>query len=161
MLSTGGARSGSPLFLLDGMDVGYEGIAAIPLSMIERVDVVSQETAYVIFGEKGYNGAISFTTKDDWGSTSGKVYHSVNVSFKGYTEPRVFYSPKHHAKLESDYKPDLRTTLFWEPNIKLENNKEVLLNYFNADNPSKVKVIVEGITTNGIPVTATTEYEVK
>jgi hypothetical protein len=73
----------------------------------------------------------------------------------------IFYSPKHHTTLLSDYKPDLRTTLFWEPNIKLENNKDLFLNYYNIDNPSKVKVIVEGITTTGIPVTAKTEYEVR
>ena len=69
--------------------------------------------------------------------------------FRGSVNLRIFYSPKHHTKLESDYKPDLRTTLFWEPNIKVENNRDVLLNYFNADNPSRVKVIVEGITTAG------------
>ena len=58
-------------------------------------------------------------------------------------------------------KPDLRTTLLWEPNIKVENNKAAVLNYYNSDNPSKVNVIVEGITSRGIPVTGFTEYEVK
>jgi hypothetical protein len=43
----------------------------------------------------------------------------------------------------------------------VENNKDVILNYYNGDNPSKVKVIVEGITTGGIPVRGITEYEVK
>ncbi|MGD0755477.1 MAG: hypothetical protein ABR927_10500 [Bacteroidales bacterium] len=89
------------------------------------------------------------------------VFHSVNIKFPGYNETRVFYSPKHHSTLLSDYKPDLRTTLFWEPNIKMRNNKDLFLNYYNTDNPSKVKVIVEGITTNGIPITGETEYEVR
>jgi hypothetical protein len=80
---------------------------------------------------------------------------------KAIIEPRVFYSPIHHTSLEKDYKPDLRTTLFWEPNIELEENKVVVLNYFNADNPATVRIIVEGITSNGVPVTGITEYEVK
>lgn len=35
------------------------------------------------------------------------------------------------------------------------------LNYYNADNPAIVKLIVEGITSTGIPVTGKAEYEVK
>jgi hypothetical protein len=43
----------------------------------------------------------------------------------------------------------------------VENNKNVFLNFYNADNSSIIRVTVEGITTNGIPVTGKTEYEVK
>ena len=50
--------------------------------------------------------------------------------------------------------------MFWEPNIKVENNKNIFLNYYNGDSPSKVEVIVEGITTTGVPVTGRTEYTV-
>lgn len=35
------------------------------------------------------------------------------------------------------------------------------LNYYNADNPAIVKLIVEGITSTGIPVTGKAKYEVK
>jgi hypothetical protein len=148
------------LILLDGMPVEYDGIAAIPVSMIERVDILGYIEGYRSFGQAGGAGVISFTTKSDWGSTSVN-YHSVNVKFSGYNESRIFYSPRHHNTLEKDFKPDLRTTLFWEPNIKVESNKNCLLNYYNADNLSKVKVIVEGITTAGIPVAGKMEYEVK
>lgn len=162
LFSLGGellSHQGSPLFLLDGMPVDFEGIATLPVSLIERIDIVNN--AYGMFGQKGKYGAISYTTKNDWGSTHSPYYHSANIKFSGYNEPRIFYSPKHHTTLESDYKPDLRTTLFWEPDISIENNKEIVLTYFNADNSSRVKVVIEGITTAGIPVTGTTDYEVK
>jgi hypothetical protein len=93
--------------------------------------------------------------------TGTDKYYSVNTKISGYNEPRIFYSPKHYSKLESDYKPDLRTTIFWEPNISVENDKDFFLNFFNADNPSKVKIVIEGITTTGVPVTGKAEYEVK
>jgi hypothetical protein len=51
--------------------------------------------------------------------------------------------------------------LFWEPNIEIENNKNIILNYYNSDNSSTVKVTIEGITSDGIPITASTKYEVK
>jgi hypothetical protein len=142
------------------MPVEYDGIGAIPVSMIERVDILGYIEGSRLFGARGGKGVISFTTKSDWGSTSIS-YHSVNVKISGYNESRIFYSPRHHNTLEKDFKPDLRTTLFWEPNIKVESNKNCSLNYYNADNASKIKIIVEGITSKGIPVTGKTEYEVK
>jgi hypothetical protein len=174
-----GHRLSNPLYLLDGNRVPKEQIEALPVSWIERIDVVNEFASNEamrspVVGELvwdksgvpkssfGYSdGAISIILKDDKDLVNNPVFHSVNVKFSGFDEPRIFYSPKHHSALESDYKPDLRTTLFWEPDIKAVNNKDVFLNYFNADNPSKVKIVVEGITTSGIPVTAKTEYEVK
>ena len=152
-------HQGSPLFLLDGLQVGYDEIAILPVSLIERIDIVFN--AYGMYGESGKYGAISYTTRNDWGSPHAPFYHSSNIRFTGYNESRVFYSPKHHATLESDYKPDLRTTLFWEPNIKVKNNEDFFLNYYNSDNSSAIRVTVEGITADGIPVTGTTEYEVQ
>jgi hypothetical protein len=153
----------NPLTMLDGMEVKYDAIAAIPISWVERIDVLCPIRGELEWGEiKGGNGVVSILLKSDalWSSTI-PTYHSVNKSITGYNEPRIFYSPKHHSSLKADKKPDLRTTLFWEPNIEIENNKNVILNYYNSDNSSTVKIAIEGITSDGIPITASTEYEVK
>jgi hypothetical protein len=158
-----GLSYNNPLILLNGMNVGWEGIVSLPIEWIERVDGLRPgSAAAAAWGERGKGGVISVITRTDAPSDVKKyVYHSANIRLSGYKEPRIFYSPKHHTTLESDYKPDLRTTLFWEPNIKLETEKTFFLNYFNADNSSTVKIIVEGITSTGIPVTGKAEYEVK
>jgi hypothetical protein len=154
---------GQPSFLLDGVPVTYDVISSISASEIDRIDVIKPGADASIFGMRGANGVISVITRsvDTYTYTDRPVLYSANIKFSGYNEPRIFYSPKHSSTLETDYKPDLRTTLFWEPNIKVENNKDLYLNYFNADNSSTIKVIVEGITADGIPVTGETEYEVR
>jgi hypothetical protein len=162
-------RMQNPLFMIDGMKVSVENIVDFPVSFVERIDVLDNLASIAVFGSLGgidpiepIDGVISIITREGAPLKSGsQSYSTANIRFTGYNEPRIFYSPKHYTKLESDYKPDLRTTLYWEPDIKVENNKDLFLNYFNADNSSKVKVIVEGITTSGIPVTGITEYEVK
>jgi len=163
----------NPLYLIDGVKASKDDVKALPMKWVERIDVLKTMAAYSIFGYSAVSsdprdttsgemdGVISIILRNDFADYSSPAYHSVNVNFSGYNEPRIFYSPKHHETLESDYKPDLRTTLFWEPNIKVENNKYVFLNYYNADNPSTIKIIVEGITTEGIPLTGKAEYEVK
>jgi hypothetical protein len=159
----GGLAYNNPILLLDGMEVQWDDIAYLPVDWIERFDGLTPGSAAAnAFGSRGAGGVISIITRTGAPvSFNSHVFHSANIKFSGYNESRIFYSPKHHTTLDKDYKPDLRTTLFWEQNIRLENNKDFFLNYFNADDPSSVKVTVEGITTSGIPVTAKTEYEVK
>jgi hypothetical protein len=152
----------NPLTMLDGMEVGPDAFSFLPVSWVERIDVLCPITGEMVWGGRGGNGVVSILLKSDaYFRGTSIVYHSVNKSITGYNEPRIFYSPKHHSSLETDKKPDLRTTLFWEPNIEIENNRNVTLNYYNTDNSSTVKITVEGITSDGIPVTASTEYEVK
>jgi len=150
----------NPIFLLDGMVVDWESVAFLPIEWVERVDMLDPRHGELIWGDRGKDGVISVITKP-WSEKNNKLYHSVNVNIRGYNEPRVFYSPKHRTTLEKDYKPDLRTTLFWEPNIKLEMNKEVSLNFFNADAQATISIIVEGLTSDGIPVTGKTEYSIR
>jgi hypothetical protein len=173
-----GHRLLHPIYMIDGNRVPKSDVEALPISWVERIDVVDNDVSFaalrtVVEYEDvdslgrpthsfGYaDGAISIILKDDKDIINNSVYHSVNVKFSGFSEPRIFYSPQHHTSLQSDYKPDLRTTLLWEPNLRLENNKDLYLNYYNADNSATIKINVEGITTTGIPVTGTAEYEVK
>jgi hypothetical protein len=170
-----------PVYMIDGVRVSLDEVKALPISFVERIDVVDKNQAALMAlrtivetevldsiglpggWTKNYSdGAISIILKDPNDPVFNNLqFHSVNRKISGYYEPRIFYSPKHHTTLESDYKPDLRTTLFWEPNIKIENNKDCTLNYYNTDNSSTINIVVEGITSDGIPVTGKAEYQVK
>ena len=62
----------------------------------------------------GYaDGAISIILKDDKDIVNKSVYHSVNVKFSGFSEPRIFYSPQHHTSISNpDYKPQSENNSF-------------------------------------------------
>lgn len=159
----GGLAFNNPLILFEGMEVSWEDIEYLPVDWIERFDCLRPGSpAAAAWGERGKGGVISIISRTGASESDNlPAYHSANIKFSGYSEPRIFYSPKHYTKLESDYKPDLRTTLLWEPDIRLENKKALFLNFYNGDNPSIVRVTVEGITSTGIPLSGSTEYEVK
>jgi hypothetical protein len=163
----------NPLYMIDGMKVPKDNVDGLTLSWVERIDVLKNPNSYFgTFGNmsapgdtakkpKPIDGVISIILKSNIEDRYDAVSHSINTKFSGYNEARIFYSPKHHVTLESGYKPDLRTTLFWEPNLRLENNKDLYLNYYNIDNSSTIKINVEGITTTGIPVTGYIKYKVQ
>ena len=149
-----------PLFLLDGMVSSYEEVNSIPKNWIDRIDVIKSAKA-AAFGIRGAFGVISVITKTSENITYKPVSYAVSTDISGYDAPRIFYSPKHSSTLQTGYEPDLRSTLYWLPDIKVATNNDYLVKYFNADISSTYVIIVEGITSEGIPVTGKTEYVVK
>jgi hypothetical protein len=151
-----------PLILIDGNKATFEDLFLVPILIIDRIDVLKLVSSTVIFGFEGYNGVINLITK---AGEAQEVYKPVDYSarFKisGYSASRIFYSPQHLPDSNSDLSPDLRSTLYWKPDINLEGTNEVILNYYNGDNSSLIRIIAEGITTTGIPVTGKAEYEVR
>jgi TonB-dependent SusC/RagA subfamily outer membrane receptor len=151
-----------PLFLIDGIKKSYDDLISLPVSFIDRIDVLKSAGTTASYGVRGSNGVISIITRTgDRVLPNASVNHSVNVKISGYDAARVFYSPQHATSSVPTYEPDLRTTLFWEPDIHLRSSENVSLYYYNADKASTIRVIVEGITTSGIPVACKTEYKIK
>ncbi len=155
-------ENGNPLVLIDGNEYSYENWSNMPIFEIDRIDVLKTVAATNIFGFKGYGGVINLITKAG-GMPAGykPVEYSARHKLSGYNASRIFYSPQHLPDSNSDLNPDLRSTLFWKPDINLEGTNEVILNYYNGDNSSLIRIIAEGITSTGIPVTGKAEYEVR
>jgi hypothetical protein len=150
------------LILLDGYEIdtlGMISVFTLSMAMVDRIDVLN---ASPLYGMRGANGVINIITRT--GMRRGPIELSANsaaIKVNGFDAPRIFYSPKYNASTPQAFMPDIRTTIFWEPNISIKNNKNVTLNYFNADNPTTINITVEGITDEGIPLTGKTRYEVK
>jgi hypothetical protein len=159
----------NPVYMIDGFRVSVDDVKSIPITWVERVDIIDNPTATLIRSVVQVNdstsamsdGVVSIILKSNAEYDNLPDFHSVNLSVSGFAEPRVFYSPSHDLPLEKDYKPDLRTTLYWAPDILLKNGKEQKLKFYNSDNSGRVRIVAEGITSNGIPVSATAEYEVQ
>lgn len=154
--------SSLPLVLVDGFITSFEDLVSMPVYFIDRIDVLKSGGATAAYGMQGTNGVINIITRTaDRVSEYIPVNYSVNFSINGYNEPRIFYSPQHLPDIESSFEPDFRSTIFWEPNINLKSNNEVVVSYYNSDNSSILKVIAEGITSTGIPISGSAEYEVR
>lgn len=83
----------------------------------------------------------------------------LNETLPGYYQAREFYVPAFENK--SGVKQDLRTTIFWAPLLKTNDQGELKLSFFNADPKATVIIRAEGITGTGVPVTGLTQYQVK
>jgi len=68
----------------------------------------------------------------------------------GYQLPIEFYSPKYDTQEKTDdSKPDLRTTIYWKPNVLTDKGGKAKLDFYTADDPATYSVIIEGVSDNG------------
>ena len=65
-----------------------------------------------------------------------------------FTLPKAFYSPKYSPNSQSD-QTDIRSTVFWAPNIITDQHGKATVSFFAADNPGTYTFIIEGTDLQG------------
>ncbi|MBC8052799.1 MAG: hypothetical protein H7Y13_07020 [Sphingobacteriaceae bacterium] len=83
----------------------------------------------------------------------------LNKSIQGYDANKVFYSPS-YADDSTTTQRDLRATIHWAPALITDKNGEVKLSFYNSDVKARVKIIVQGLSEDGIPLTGSVFYDV-
>lgn len=135
------------LIIIDGMEMPLY----FTLNEINAIDVGSVEVLRTpeytnTYGNKGANGVIIITTKR--GENSSFYPPDVLVyKAKGYYSAREFYSPKYDAP--NITMADLRTTIFWKPNIITNKQGNASVEFYNADSKGTYRVVIEGIDNDG------------
>ncbi len=144
--------------MMEGEDFNLDDVV---VNDIETVEILKSSATTAIYGMQGGTGVIVITTKRGQGLRSVNPYTPglINYSPKGYAVVREFYSPKYDVKPDS--RPDLRTTVFWEPQMVSDANGKAKISYFNTDVPGIYRMVVEGIDVNGNLARKVLTYEVK
>ena len=114
-------------------------------SDIAQVDFLSVSTS-AIFSPRG-EYVISITTKR--GKLSSKETSVIKPIIPlGFQKPAEFYTPKYETPAANP-KPDLRTTIHWQPNITTDENGKATFSFYTADTPAMYTVTIEGVTADG------------
>ena len=161
---------GTPLFLLDGMEVSdfppgsgsdVREIRNIHMSEIEKVEILKSGVNMSIFGSKGGNGVIAIyrKTTDPNHGESRYIKGRITQRIKGFYRERKFYSPKYTLENIHDEMPDYRPTLFWNPDLGFVNGKSSI-DFFTSDDIGQYLVFVEGISKNGKICFGTSSFKV-
>ncbi|HEY9343257.1 MAG TPA: hypothetical protein VIQ23_16865 [Hanamia sp.] len=141
-------RGGAPAIYLDEMASSADMISGIPVSDVAYIKVI--RPPFMGGSGGGGSGAIAIYTRrgSDQKSEPGKGLSNNTVT--GYTGIRQFYSPNYETINPENEKKDLRTTLYWNPEVitKPGENK-VLLKFFNNDVSGAFRVVIEGMTKDG------------
>lgn len=80
---------------------------------------------------------------------------------QGYAKVKQFYVPKYAATPSTLGKSDLRTTVYWNPNLNTDKSGNVLFEFFNSDNKGTFKALIEGLDKDGNLARGVYRYTVK
>ena len=154
----GSLQTDPMIVLLDGVVANRLGpddkilpydINSIHSPQIETVEVL-RNTNTTMYGMIGGNGLLIITTKNggDYSENIASV-GILPIAPMGFYKAIEFYSPKYDNTNADSKQPDLRSTIYWNPEIKTGKDGNASLTYFNADGTGTYKVTIEGIDANG------------
>jgi hypothetical protein len=136
--------------VLDGVNVEVDFINSINPNDVETIEVLKSIAYTAVYGSRGGGGVLVITTKRGGGNYSSNSYAPGIVTYtpKGYYTVREFYSPKYSPDI-TDNKPDLRTTVYWNPHVVTDANGKGQFNFYNTSESGTYRVVIEGVNING------------
>jgi TonB-dependent SusC/RagA subfamily outer membrane receptor len=144
-----GISTGPMLVIVDGFELMYSDVSIINPNDVETVEVLKYASAS-IYGMQSGNGVLVITTKRG-GGTDAKDIASVGIlpiTVQGYHKVREFYSPKYETDQVNNH-PDLRSTIYWKPELVTDKDGNASFEYYNADGTGTYRIVIEGIDEKG------------
>lgn len=139
-------------FVLDGVPLHctYEELSSyVSVVEIAQVDLYKDISKTMVFGASGAP-VIALTSWPPGIAMQKKLAELTNRTMilpLGYQNPVEFYSPKYDTpELKNSNIPDLRSTIYWKPNLKADKGGNSLVSFYTADPESTYSVVVEGFT---------------
>ncbi len=146
-------RNAPPLIMLDNMDCSMEELRYINVNDVKMIDILKDPSQAAVFGGKGANGIICIYLKRGNEITSEPIVlgrNQAEIMPLGYSLPAEFYVPKYQVESNKQNPlPDLRSTIYWKPNLKTSATGEADLFFFTADGSGTYTITAEGVSPTG------------
>ncbi|WP_295796535.1 TonB-dependent receptor [Mucilaginibacter sp.] len=144
-IPTGGA------LVIDGTFVELQTFADLRPDDIEGIEIIDGPHWGAIYGTRMAAGGLIVTTKRAKKQNNNYRYAPGVVTYmpKGFYKAREFYSPQYDNPHTNQKMADLRSTIYWNPNIITDKDGKASFEYFNADGKGTYRVVVEGIDADG------------
>ena len=122
----------------------------INVADIETVEVLKNASASV-YGARGAAGVLVITSRRGGIEpiSTENPRGILPISPKGYYIARAFYAPKYDHQETNLNRGDLRSTVYWNPEIITDANGNASFTYYNADGTGSYRVVIEGMDDKG------------
>jgi hypothetical protein len=151
-----------PLLLLDGISVDLIDLEVLPMSSVDKVEVISEPVSRNMWPSDSpaqLGGVISVFTKRVSVLDELEASQMAHI-LRGYAASRKFYSPKYQSNSLA-MPEDARATLLWAPLLVTDETGTIRFEYYNSDRRTDVQINIEGITKTGEPVVVQKKYRIK
>ena len=127
------------------IDSPHDIVLSMNKDDIAQIDLVRLH-AFATLGQ-----VIAITTKGGDGKYNAQ-WHPTNLKTTmplGFQLPVEFYAPKYELAIDKEKKElDLRTTIHWQPRLKVKDGK-AKVEFYTADNVVDYSIVIEGVGEGG------------
>jgi TonB-dependent Receptor Plug Domain len=148
-------RNKPPIYLYNGMVVEADFISTISPTEIDYVEILGPGSA------SRYGGTSALNIVPKAGGGTRETIGVNSAKYPGFYQSREFYSPRYDVPDNRHSFDDKRTTLFWMPILETDENGRAAVSFFTADAASSYRIVMEGITYDGYPGTASSTFKVE
>lgn len=145
-------------FFLNGMAIDEHTLSSIQPAEVEAIEIFLRDDLGTVSRVYQNDGVVSIITKKEKPAGPRMSLAEIEAMIPktnvidiyplGYIKERKFYVPKYDTE-ESKSTNDYRTTIYWNPDVVLDETGSVTLDYYNADGNGRYKVVVEGMDESG------------
>jgi len=146
-------NGGEMLVLLDGLPLEDISVLNLDVASINSIEILQSAGYLSVYGSQASHGVLIISSK------TGKERRNMprnndspgmaSYSPKGYYRARTFYSPQYDDPQTNKALADLRSTIYWQPNVITDKSGHASFEYYNAGSPGSYRVVIEGIDADG------------
>lgn len=150
----------SPYIFLDGVKIKDASIIAeLDPSIVERIDVVKEK--YFV-GNYSFPGIVNIITKSADFSAIPLPGYMTRLLYRVTDPVKTFFSPEYSSSdLKNSNIPDFRNTLYWNPSVKTDSDGKFRIEFWTSDFVSDYEINVQGITSEGVIISARKSFRVE
>jgi hypothetical protein len=147
-------RDKRPAYLVDGTEYTEQEVMELSVDDVRLIDVLVDPGQTNLFGAQANIGIIYLYMKRGEKNKTDEHYvlerNQAEVRPLGYSLPAEFYMPKYQVEsARQDPMPDLRSTIYWKPDVQTNATGEADLIFYTADGSGTYTVTAEGVTPKG------------
>jgi hypothetical protein len=146
---------------LDSNPIKYEDLSTFPSNAFDKIEFIK----YAPFaGLNKAGGVLFFYSKRGMKNVkpaSIKPQGMEGFRVIGYSVSRRFYTPDYNLPEESEKKADYRNTIYWNPVVRTDSTGVAISEFYNSDETGNMKIVVEGVTSDGKLCRGVSNYNVK
>lgn len=138
-------------FLIDDQIQAVQTLHNLSMTDVEQI-TFSRDAATGLAFIPGIEGGafIAITLKKDVAMPYDVPQNLRKLCYAGFQKPEAFYAPRYEALRQKESTvPDLRTTLYWHPQVHTDKEGNATFEFYTADSAAPCSVVVEGITADG------------
>ncbi|OEK06664.1 hypothetical protein [Roseivirga misakiensis] len=149
-----GRWQSTPAIFLDGQEVEYTDVQGISATRIQYIGV---------YKAAGPPGAVYIYTlpPEIYYASIPKGPSYFTGKLPGYHVGKEFYKPIHDGSEEGSFKPDMRNTLHWEPNIVTDKDGKAKLSFYTSDDLTEIAIDIQGVAVDGVSGFGSSSFTVK